>query len=185
LRDQPGGFDLKMILVHARVEQLGIEATDGVNHRGEDGHRVGVAGEALEVVLQVLVQEFILREQVGEAFKLGAVRELAHDEQVGDFNEGGLLGEFLDGDAAVAQDAQIAVDEGDLALARAGVSVAFVERDVAGLGAELGNVHGALAFGADEGGEGVSFSVEFEFRVAAHKYCGGATKPGRDYRPLK
>ena len=50
------------------------------------------------------------------------------------------LDELLDGDAAVAEDAGVAVDEGDRRLARAGVHEAVVEGDEAGLRAQLRDV---------------------------------------------
>ena len=59
------------------------------------------------------------------------------DQEIGDLEERALLGELLDRDAAVAQDPLLAVDEGDRALARARVRIARVERDVAGLRAQL------------------------------------------------
>ena len=48
------------------------------------------------------------------------------DQQVGDLEEVGLLGQLLDGVAAVLEDALLAVDEGDRALARGGVDEAGV-----------------------------------------------------------
>ena len=51
-----------------------------------------------------------------------------------------LLGELLDRIAAVAEDALVAVEKRDGAGGRAGVDVAFVERDVAGLGPQLGDI---------------------------------------------
>ena len=45
-------------------------------------------------------------------------RELAVDEQVGDLEVGGLLGELLDRVAAVAEDPRVAVDVGDRGAAR-------------------------------------------------------------------
>ena len=48
--------------------------------------------------------------------------KIAVHEQVGRLGERGALGQFLDGDAAVTQDALVAVDEGDGALTGAGVA---------------------------------------------------------------
>ena len=59
-------------------------------------------------------------------------RQLAVDEQVGDLEVGGLLGQLLDRVAAVAQDAGVAVDLGDRAARGRGLGVAgVVEPDVA------------------------------------------------------
>ena len=61
--------------------------------------------------------------------------------------------ELLDRDAAVAEDAGVAVDEGDRRLARAGVHEAVVERDQPGLRAELRDVDAELVLGAAHDGE--------------------------------
>ena len=97
---------------------------------------MGVGREALEMELHVLVQQLVLGQQIRKTPQLGAVGQLAHDDQVGHLDEGGFLRQFLDGNAAVAQDALLAVDERDLAATRAGVAVAVVQRDVAGLVAQ-------------------------------------------------
>ena len=59
-----------------------------------------------------------------EAVELGAAGQPAVDQQPGDLNEGRALGELLDGDAAIAEDALLAVDVGDGALAGAGIAEA-------------------------------------------------------------
>ncbi len=53
-------------------------------------------------------------------------------------------GQLLDGNAAILQDALLAVDESDRRLGRARVAVAVVERDVAGLGPQLADVDRVL-----------------------------------------
>ena len=111
-----------------------VEAGQGVDHRREHRHRRGVDGEALEVVLERLVQRGVARQPLAEPVELGLVGQPAEDQEPGGLDEGGVLGELLDGDAAVAEDALLAVDEGDRARAGAGVAEAGVEGDQAGLG---------------------------------------------------
>ncbi len=100
----------------------------------------------------VLVDELVLAEQAAEVRELGGRRQLAEDQQVGRLDEARPLGELLDGIAAVAQDALLAVDERDLARAGAGVPVAAVERDQAGFGAQLRDVDGRFGLRADDRG---------------------------------
>ena len=77
-------------------------------------------------------------------------RQLAVDQQVGDLEEGGLLGQLLDGVAAVLQDALVAVDVGDGAAAGGGVDEAGVVDRQAGLRprrtdlAQVGGLDGAV-----------------------------------------
>ncbi len=90
---------------------------------------MGVGREPFEMELHVFVQHFVLGQQVGEPAKLRLVGQVAIDQQIGDFDEGGFFRQFLDGIPAIAQDAFFPVDERDLAAARAGVAVAVVQRD--------------------------------------------------------
>lgn len=123
---------------------------------------MGGGGEALEVEFHGLVDHLVVGEEVGEAAELVAGGEFAVDDEVGGLDEGGVLGDLFDGDAAVAEDAFFAVYEGDGALAGAGVGVAVIEGDETGLGAELGDVEGQLAFGSAEHGELVGLAIKFE-----------------------
>jgi len=59
-----------------------------------------------------------------------------------------VLRKLLDRIAAIAEDALLAVDEGDGGRARAGIETSGIERDVAGLLAERLDVDRPLAFGA-------------------------------------
>jgi hypothetical protein len=139
-----------------------VETGEGVDHGGEHGHGRSVDGEGFEVVLEAFVEMGVAGEAFAEAAELVGSGEAAEDEELGGFDEGGFLGEFFDGIAAVAEDAFFAVDEGDGAGAAAGVSIGGVEGDEAGFGAEFGDIDGLLAFGSDDDGELVGFAVDGE-----------------------
>lgn len=68
------------------------------------------------------------------------------DNQVGCLDKSGLLRELLDGIAAVTQDANFAVNVGDITGARTGVAETIVESDVAGVGAKLADIHRLFSF---------------------------------------
>ncbi len=70
-----------------------------------------------------------MRHLVSEDCELVRARQVAVDEQPSHFEEGALRRQLLDRIPAVAQDAFLAVDERDIALAGACVSEARVERD--------------------------------------------------------
>ena len=93
-----------------------------------------IAREAVEEPLQVLVQQRVPLDLVGELLQLLLGGQLAVDQQIADLDEVGLLCQLLDRVAAVAQDAGVAVDVGDGALGRGSVDEAFVEGGVAALG---------------------------------------------------
>jgi hypothetical protein len=101
-----------------------------------------------EDALEVLVQHRVQRDRRDEGFELVGGRELFVDQQVRDLEKRALLGELLDRVPAIAQDALLAVDERDRALAGARVRIARIEGDVAGLTAELPDVDRALALRA-------------------------------------
>jgi len=73
---------------------------------------------------------------------------VAVDQEIGDLDEGAVCGQFLDGDSPVTQDPLVTIDEGDGALARTGIGIAWVEGDDSGLFAQVRNVDRALAFAA-------------------------------------
>ena len=82
---------------------------------------MGVVAEALKVLLDVLVEEGVVRDVEDPALELGRGRKLAVDQEEGDLEEARLLAELLDRDAAVLEDARLAVDVGDRRAARRGV----------------------------------------------------------------
>ncbi len=71
------------------------------------------------------------------------------DQQVAGLDEVAALGELLDRDAAIAQDAGLTVDIRDRAGRRPGVHVPGIEGHVAGVGAQRPDVDGVLVLGAD------------------------------------
>jgi hypothetical protein len=106
---------------------------------------VGVRGVALEELLHVLVDQRVTRDLAGEVGPLLLVRELPVDQQVGDLEERGALGQLFDRVAAVLEDPLVTVDEGDRAAAGAGVAVRGVVGDCSGGGTKCGDVDAALS----------------------------------------
>ena len=72
--------------------------------------------------------------------------QLAVQQQIGDFEEGAFLRQLLNGVAAIAQNAFVAIDEGDGAVARGGVHECRVvghQAEVVRAGLDFPQVHGA------------------------------------------
>jgi hypothetical protein len=84
--------------------------------------------EAVEETQQRFVDHRVVADRAVELLEL-AGRQVAVDQQVGGLEEIGLGRELLDRVAAVQQDAVVAVDVGDLALAGRGRHEARVERE--------------------------------------------------------
>ena len=163
-----------------------MEAGQVAQHGREDGHRRGVGRNVLELVLHALVQQFVGGQQIAEPGQLVALRQPPEDQQPGRLDEVGLGGELLDGDAAVAEDALLAVDEGDGAAAGAGVAQRRVVGDQAGLVAELGDVDGPLALGPLEDGQFDALIADGQDRLLGHFVRHNQTPPFglRNSRPF-
>jgi hypothetical protein len=140
LRDQPDDLLLTSLRVLDAL-RLGVEGRQAADRRHEDPHRVRVVVEAVDELLDVLVDERVVGDVEHPRVVLLLGRQLAVDQQVGDLEEARVLGQLLDGVPAVAQDPGVTVDEGDL---RADVG-RVLERRVVGEQAEVVVAHLDLA----------------------------------------
>ena len=148
-RDQPVDllaprFGIEDLLA-VRIE--GRHRADGAD---EHAHRVRVVGEPLHELLDVLVHHGVHGDGVDPVVELGLGGQLAEQDQIRRLEVGAGLGQLLDRVSAIHQDALVAVDVGDLALAGGGVHerrvVGAQPRVVAAGGnfLEVGGADGAL-----------------------------------------
>ncbi len=89
-----------------------VDAEEG-DGGAEDLHRRGVGWDAAEEVDDLWIELAGCGEMGGEVGEFGGVGELAEPEEVGGLLEGGALGEFVDVDAAIGENAGVAVDPAD------------------------------------------------------------------------
>ncbi len=82
---------------------------------------MGVVLKPLHQLLDVLVQQRVLRDLVGPGLELLFGGQLSEEDQVRGFEIGAVLGQFLDGIPAIPEDALVAVDIGNRAPAGRGV----------------------------------------------------------------
>jgi len=82
---------------------------------------VGIVMKSIDELLDVFVNDRVMRDVVHPLIQLSGRGELAREEQVGGLQEGAALRQLLDRIAAVAQNAGIAVDVGDRGAAGGGV----------------------------------------------------------------
>ena len=116
LRDDAVREDLALARV-MDVHRVVIERGHRGDHRRHHRHRVRVVVEAVEEAQQRLVDHRVMTDVGGELVELLLVRQIAVQQQVRHLHERALLGELLDGVAAIQQHAGVAVDVGDAAVA--------------------------------------------------------------------
>ena len=81
------------------------------DHRAQHVHGRGVPGEALQEIQGVRVQGALRGQVLARLLELGGGGELAVPQEVDDLLEVGVLGQLVDGVAAVAETPFLAVDE--------------------------------------------------------------------------
>ena len=160
------------------VEARGKEA-HGVHDGTQDAHRVRTRRHFAEEVQQVLVQEGVFRQKRAEMPELFLRRELAVNQEPRGLGEGGLFGQVFDGVASVTENALLAIHIGNSATRAARVQVAVVERDKAGVLAQLADVETVFVFGAFNHGELEALSVVIQGRFIGH--VSSVFRPGRAY----
>ncbi|MCY1234612.1 hypothetical protein D9M72_472000 [compost metagenome] len=170
LGQEPVGGHFHMLGVEG-VQGILVEGGEGGYCRGEYRHRVRVTREAAEEALQLFMQQGVAADPLVKGVQLGGRRQVAVDQQVGNFQEAGVLGQLLDRVPAVPQDSGIAVDVGDGRSGGRGVHETGVKGNGACLLQQFGNV---IAF--------VSFynldAREFEFAARVAQGCAGGLSHG-------
>ena len=128
------------------IGKLFVGVVDGEERDGgaEDLHGGGLGGERTEELVDAPVEGAGLGQLGREGFELFGVGEAAVPEEVGGFFEAALRGEFVDVDAAIGEDAGVAVDVAD-----------------GGGGGD--NAFKALGGGSESGHEGQSPSASYEW----------------------
>jgi hypothetical protein len=139
LGDHPvrGDFALHRVMDVGAVVVEGRQRAHRAHH---DRHRVGVAAEAREELVELLVQHGVVGDVALELLVFGRRRQLAVQQQVADLEEARLLGQLADRVAAVQQRALVAVNVGDGAFAGGGGGEARVVGEGVRLRIELADV---------------------------------------------
>ena len=173
--DGRGQIEALEILLEIVRGEMRVIRGQRTHHGGQHGHRRRTRGKALQDFLHLGLDGGVLPELEAEFLALGGCRELAVDDQIGRLDEIAVMRELLDGVTPVAKDAVIAVEKGDLALARAGVAIALIVGDVAGRRAQCTGIDRFFALGADHHRQGVFFVVDLQRGSRGH----GATSEAK------
>ena len=152
LGDHPVGGDHPVMRI-LDVQVLVVEGAERTHHGDHQGHGMGVAAEAPEQELHLLVEHGVVGDVVDELEPLGAVRQLAEQDQIGGLQEVALLRQLLDAVAAVEEDAGVTVDVGDRGTAARRRGEPRIVGEHAGLAVEPPHVDHPWAEGAVVNGE--------------------------------
>ncbi len=137
LRDEAVDGALDVDVGAVRVLAFGIERAQARNHGAQHAHRVRILRKRLKEALHVLVHQRVVADARFEVGKLLRVRQFAVDQEVGHFEERGVVRELFDAVAAVAQHAIFTVEVSDGTLRGPGVLVPQIQRDVARRGPQF------------------------------------------------
>ena len=154
LADQPDDLFIPGFGI-AGVLGLGIERGERRDGGDQDAHRVGIVVEAVHELLHVLVGHGVAHDFALPVFQLFRRGQLAVQQQVGDFQEAALLGQLFDRVAAIAQDALVAVQIGDRALAGGRIHERRIvghQTEIVRPGFDLPQIHGADGAAVDRDG---------------------------------
>ena len=137
------------VVGHRLEVDVGVKDRQRIDHGRQNVHRVRALRKMIEEMAHILVQQRIDVEQRRELQPLLLGRQFAVDQQIGDLDEGGLLDQLLNRNAAITQNSPLPVHKGDLAVAGGGIHEARVEGHITGFTAEPGDVDRLFPLRAD------------------------------------
>ena len=129
----------------APSQKSGLGAEAGVVDAEVDEAGV-VDREAVEELLEVLVQHRVMRDVVVELLQLGGARQLLVQQQPHHLDEVGLLRQLLNRISGITQNALLTVQERDVGLTGAGITQARVEGHGARGRTQLGDIDRNFTF---------------------------------------
>ncbi len=118
-RDQTVAGDFALLRI-VDVGRVVIKRRQRADHAAHHRHGMRVAAEAAEERRQLLMHHRVMGDDKVEFFHPRFAGQLAVQQQMADFHKRRMRGELVDRVAAIEQDALVAVDEGDVALAARG-----------------------------------------------------------------
>ncbi len=158
---ESGGF-IKMgkVLFAIIGGHFGVIGPEGIEHRRENRHGVGVVGKAFKVIVHAGVNRRTAAHQFAKGVQFFLGGQFPIDDQHGGLEEVGLSRQLLDGVTPMPQDPLFAVNKSDIAQAGTGVAIAFIKGNVTGFRAQAAYIKGFFALGSKNKGEFVIGIVE-------------------------
>ena len=126
-RDQTDVSEVALFRVRA-VHGARIEGRHRADGSGQHGHWVAVTAKSVKETVHLSVEQSVLGDETVKLTEFGLRRQFAIQQQVSNFEKAGLLRQLINRIAAMQKNAFFAIDERDLALARAGRRKPRVQR---------------------------------------------------------
>ena len=114
---------------------------------------------------QLLVEHGVAGDRVDEIIVLFLARQFAVEQEISHFHKAGVLRQLADRVSTVQQDAFVAVDISERALATRSGLVTWVKCERAGRTVQLANIDNIRAGASGKDWELVGLAIEFERRV--------------------
>ena len=124
---------------------------------------MGIAREAIVERFKILVEHRVTADVVTELAELFGARQLAVDQQIGDFDKVAFRSQVFDRVTPIAKHTFFSVKESNAALSGACVDVAFVDRDQARLLADHSDIDAFLIFSANNNWQLKIMALAIEF----------------------
>ena len=107
-----GNFNLFRIV---RIERILIESRHRADNAGQNRHRVGVTRKSVVEQTQVFMKHRVATDGISKIRELSLSWQFTINQEIGDFDEIAILGEFFDRVTTITQNAFFAVKERDSA----------------------------------------------------------------------
>ena len=136
----------------ANVPRFRIDSREGRQRTDENPHWMRVVTEAIDEVLDGLVQHGVEGDVVHPFPFTLVIGELAVEQQISDLEEGAIFGQVVDVISAITEYALVAINVGDCALAIGRVHEGGIvrhETKIVGVDFDLAEVHRANGFVLD------------------------------------
>src|SRR3990167_6286039 len=114
------------------------------HHGREDRHGMGLVWNTIEDVLYILMERRVFRERTRKFVALGLGWKFSVNQKIRRFDKSGMNSQFLDRNAAVAENPFFTINKAAAAEATSRICVPVIERNVRRLCSEFTNVDGLL-----------------------------------------
>ena len=138
-RNQAEGSDFTLARI-IDVEIVVIEGRQRANHTAHHRHWVRIAAEAIKEAAQLFMQHGVIGHTLAEFLILRGIRQIAIQQQIGNFEEARFFGQLFNRIATIEQNPRIAINVRDGAFAGSGCAIARIKGENAKVAIKLADI---------------------------------------------